>query len=238
MPVSIPGGGVVDIATADRTSCALTNGGEVWCWGRYSGNGQALGAASRVPTRVTSEDGTPLDADAIFSGPDRLCALSGTTAFCWGSLSAALGANRTASNANFAEPVGLAAGHDPGRHVGARHVRARVEWSGALLGHGHRRQWDPERRRCSSARGPRGGLVGERRSAALGQRDWRLSERSLRAALGRRKHSLLGVARRSVGLRRRSSRPLGGHPACDSHPASVEPHEHQRRRQRVVRRAA
>jgi alpha-tubulin suppressor-like RCC1 family protein len=105
MPVSIPGGGVVDIATADRTSCALTSGGEVWCWGRYSGNGQALGAASRVPTRVTSEDGTPLDADAIFSGPDRLCALSGTTAFCWGSLSAALGANRTASNANFAEPV-------------------------------------------------------------------------------------------------------------------------------------
>jgi len=85
-PVSSSGldTGVVDIHAGAQHTCALNNGGAVYCWGSDSygqiGDDATL-AAKRVPTLVS---GLESGVQSISAGLHMSCAIKGGELFCWG----------------------------------------------------------------------------------------------------------------------------------------------------------
>lgn len=67
---------------AGAATCAIADGGEVWCWGsnREGQLGSPTSAFSAVPLRV---EGLPR-ADAIWAGATSFCARDGDETYCWG----------------------------------------------------------------------------------------------------------------------------------------------------------
>lgn len=81
--VSGLGSGVRQISVGLYTSCALTNGGAVFCWGA-GGYGQLGGGKSDAytPRQVT---GLPADIRQVSAGGSHSCAVtSGNQLYCWG----------------------------------------------------------------------------------------------------------------------------------------------------------
>jgi alpha-tubulin suppressor-like RCC1 family protein len=75
--------GATRVAVSDEHSCAIANGGEVWCWG--GGNegelGDGLSTSGYTPVRA----GTITDATDLAVGRRHSCAITGTgTVECWG----------------------------------------------------------------------------------------------------------------------------------------------------------
>jgi len=101
--VLLSGAAVADVALADDTSCALHVDGAVSCWGKHAGDGDTL--ASSVPARVMIDATTPLHATAIFGGFRHVCALDGTTPYCWGENGDWLGANGDGRFAGLVAPI-------------------------------------------------------------------------------------------------------------------------------------
>ncbi len=90
-PVSVVGltSGVNSIAAGGDSTCALTTGGNVWCWGDNAtgqlGNGTF--AQSSVPVQVMDPTGhTPIGGVATITvGLSHACAVTGAgAALCWG----------------------------------------------------------------------------------------------------------------------------------------------------------
>ena len=116
-PVPVDGlaSGVVSISAGYTSTCALTSGGTVWCWGDNSsgqlGNGTAM--QSSVPVEVLNSDGSaPLNGViSITAGRNHACAVaSAGAALCWGDNSKSeLGNAAAGSQSSIAVPVtGLA----------------------------------------------------------------------------------------------------------------------------------
>ena len=114
---STPLGGVVTISAGFEDACALTSGGNVFCWGANAngqlGNGTVT-ASSATPVEVLSSDGnSPLTGVlAISSGLDSNCAVlaSGATE-CWGAnASGQLGNGSSANSSTPSAVSGLASG--------------------------------------------------------------------------------------------------------------------------------
>lgn len=80
--VGLPSAPPTAIVAADATTCALLEGGEVWCWGdgAHGQLGTEAGAFSSVPLRVV--DLPPVD--RLVAGARSFCAHAGTEVFCWG----------------------------------------------------------------------------------------------------------------------------------------------------------
>jgi len=81
------GGAWVDVGVGILHTCALTDGGEAWCWGDNSvgelGNGDDSAMPSAVPVRVEAPAGTVFTALSV--GGLHTCALTAAgTAWCWG----------------------------------------------------------------------------------------------------------------------------------------------------------
>jgi alpha-tubulin suppressor-like RCC1 family protein len=107
-----PLSGVVTISAGFEDVCALTAGGNIFCWGANSsgqlGNG-TVGAASVTPVEVMNSDGkSPLaEVMAISSGMDSNCAVTASgAAECWGAN--ASGQLGNGGNANSSVPVAVA----------------------------------------------------------------------------------------------------------------------------------
>ena len=98
--------GIVQVEAGDQSSCALTRGGEVRCWGY--GNNRVLGnnnngqhSSRPVAVRAVSGSGNLQGVVKIAMGRSHACALQNTgRVVCWGGGgNGALGNNNTASQA-------------------------------------------------------------------------------------------------------------------------------------------
>jgi len=73
----------LDNGVGQNFSCAVTNNGAVYCWGRNDkgqlGNGSLLDSATPVPV------GGLRDVSTMVSGGAHSCAVSGGDVYCWGS---------------------------------------------------------------------------------------------------------------------------------------------------------
>lgn len=107
-PVSVTGlpSAAVSIAAAGDSTCTLTSGGHVWCWGNNSsgqlGNGTFV--ASSIPVQVLSASGSaPLSGVAAISvGENHACAVTAAgAALCWGDNSKGQLGNGTSAASNL-----------------------------------------------------------------------------------------------------------------------------------------
>lgn len=76
---------VIAVSAGDRHTCAVTEGGAVWCWGDndYGQLGTGRGVPSRVPVEVTE---LPEPAVTVSAGSEHTCAVTEVGgAWCWGS---------------------------------------------------------------------------------------------------------------------------------------------------------
>lgn len=73
---------VVAVTTGDRHSCALTDGGRVWCWGANDRGqlGRDEPEGSDVPVLVDAVSGVR----QIAAGGSHTCAVTGDGTWCWG----------------------------------------------------------------------------------------------------------------------------------------------------------
>jgi alpha-tubulin suppressor-like RCC1 family protein len=75
----------VAVAAGDAHTCAVDDGGAVWCWGANTsgqlGNGSVL--EQLQPTSIALGPGVP-DAEAVAAGAEHTCVLAGGRIFCWG----------------------------------------------------------------------------------------------------------------------------------------------------------
>jgi alpha-tubulin suppressor-like RCC1 family protein len=99
---------IVMVTSGENHSCALTQGGEAWCWGSgvagEIGHGQLAG--SDVPVPVV----TPLRFGTVSAGQAHTCALTGDgAAWCWG-WNAYFQRGNTSDTAT-ARPVAVSGGH-------------------------------------------------------------------------------------------------------------------------------
>jgi alpha-tubulin suppressor-like RCC1 family protein len=73
---------VVEAANGDGHTCALVDGGDVYCWGRNTdyelGQGSTMPQQNRVPQHVGS------GFTRLIAGQSHSCGLKGTRLFCWG----------------------------------------------------------------------------------------------------------------------------------------------------------
>lgn len=101
-------GGAATVAAA-AVSCAVTTGGDGYCWGvnRYGQTG--TGAGTFVPAPVRRVDGTPLrGVDRFDAGWNRTCAFLATgELMCWGRNSEGQLGDGTFDNIGYAKPVKL-----------------------------------------------------------------------------------------------------------------------------------
>jgi alpha-tubulin suppressor-like RCC1 family protein len=117
-PVQVVGltSSVVSVAAGYDFTCALTSGGEVWCWGDNSSGQLGNGSyeLSSVPVQVVDSTGNaPLGGiAAIAAGRDHTCAVTaGGAALCWGGNSEGqLGTGDDASSNVPVPAVGLSRG--------------------------------------------------------------------------------------------------------------------------------
>lgn len=80
VPVAVTGvTGVSKVALGGAHSCALTAGGDVYCWGNAEANGAAVDLSTA--TKVSGIAG----ATDIAAGTEHSCALVGGAVKCWGS---------------------------------------------------------------------------------------------------------------------------------------------------------
>jgi alpha-tubulin suppressor-like RCC1 family protein len=83
-----PLGGVVALDLGSEHSCALTAGGEAYCWGQnlFGQLGDGTTEGRRRPVRIDYAPGVPLQGlSAIAAGAHHTCAVrSGGEAYCWG----------------------------------------------------------------------------------------------------------------------------------------------------------
>lgn len=121
VPVKVPGVGDVTAVDTGQTTCALTTGGGVKCWG-YNGNGE-VGNGTKVPMSssnpgysqptpvavLTAPDGAPLAGVTAIAGS---CALiGGGSVKCWGeNFYGRLGDGTTTDRPTAVDVVGLASG--------------------------------------------------------------------------------------------------------------------------------
>lgn len=104
--VSLPA--VTELSAGFEHVCALTQSGEVWCWGYNSrgqlGDNQPLVAASPTPVLVAGVAGVT----AIGSGGEHSCAITSTATVCWGSNSDGQLGNNDPTMTSSAAPVAVA----------------------------------------------------------------------------------------------------------------------------------
>jgi len=84
VPMSVGGQAVVQVATGQDHTCAVTATGEVWCWGRneYGQLGDGTTLDRLTPVRVSGLSG----ALQVAVGSEHSCALRNSgRVFCWGS---------------------------------------------------------------------------------------------------------------------------------------------------------
>jgi alpha-tubulin suppressor-like RCC1 family protein len=97
----LDGSEVLSLVSGTKHTCALTNGGEVMCWGlNYSGQlGNGTTTDSNIPVKVTGLSGTIV---AISAGENFTCAVNdANTNMCWGNNSAGQFKNGKTENSNI-----------------------------------------------------------------------------------------------------------------------------------------
>ena len=128
-------GGVRDVATGHHHTCAISQQGRVWCWGRnwYGQVGDGTFSERREPIRITSLIG---EFQAVAAGEYHSCALSAAgTVWCWGRNNyGQLGIGSTTSST---VPVALSAP----MHTGAQAITAGMLHTCALSANGRGFCW-------------------------------------------------------------------------------------------------
>ncbi len=124
-PVDVVGltGTVTAITTGWSHTCALTNGGGVYCWGGngYGGLGNGTNASSNVPVAVHGLNG---GVKAITTSNEHVCALLTGGVKCWGYNSLGQLGNETLTHSNVPVDVAGLAGGVTGISAGGEHTCA------------------------------------------------------------------------------------------------------------------
>lgn len=96
------------VAAAGQFTCALLEGGEVWCWGLNTRGQMGRGTTSETetPAPVSGLSGVT----AITVGHDQACALVGSSVRCWGQNLAGFSSTTPVAIANLPDAKGVAAG--------------------------------------------------------------------------------------------------------------------------------
>lgn len=111
--VGLPAG-VEALSLGDHHSCALTNGGEVWCWGRDDVEQLGRGTAGGTTFAPGEVHDLPGPASQISAGAAHTCALVEDEVWCWGHGVHGQMGDGVFANGDTASPVLAAgAGSDP-----------------------------------------------------------------------------------------------------------------------------